>query len=84
MPKYRRKPVEYDAVQFTGNNYTELLAIAPQGFVTEDGEFYCEGRCAIGDWVVVGPDHVAGVVTDRLFRLLYELSPEEHDASSHG
>jgi len=76
MPRYRKKPVEIEAVQWTGNNYVEVgslvelsdwdghsVSIGNDGLVihTREGDM----RADPGDWVIRG---VAGE--------LYPCKPE--------
>jgi hypothetical protein len=72
MPTYRKKPVEIQAVQFTGYNADEVLAALashvtrPECIVVRDADYSLEfetvhGDRAIaraGDWVI--PDGRAG------------------------
>lgn len=61
MAKYRKKPVEVEAVQWTGENYTEMVR-----FVTHDGKRWAAFRLCemyiktlegvmhaeLGDWII--------------------------------
>lgn len=59
MPKYRKKPVEIEAIQFTGSNWGEIETFVPVGKYNEDGTFNIvtlegEHKCSIGDFVIQG------------------------------
>jgi len=61
MAKFVSKPVEIDAIQFTGDNYDEIVAaFGEEGILevkpkltlkTDDNTFI---TCEIGSWVVPG------------------------------
>lgn len=53
MPRFRRRPVVIDAVQYTGQNYAELKAFAGKGLF-EEGPTMGEGRMRVrpGDWII--------------------------------
>ncbi len=61
MPKYRKKPVVIEAVQYDGHNATEIVLWAKSSVITEDflGGIEIptlEGvmRADVGDWVIRG------------------------------
>jgi hypothetical protein len=59
MPKYRKKPVEIDAIRFTGDNHAEVAAFTGTPDYGTRGQFLIatlEGtmEARAGDWVIRG------------------------------
>lgn len=89
--RYRSKPSEVDAVQWTGTNLKEVQAFAPgvvrQEF-TGDGVWHLEMRAGadgaqgwvevpVGHWLVRQPDDLTDhwPVEDSYFQRKYEVEP---------
>jgi hypothetical protein len=61
MPKFRKKPVVIEAMQYTGHNAMDILAWAKTPEISED---FCGGieiptlegtmRADVGDWIICG------------------------------
>lgn len=62
MPKFRKKPVEIEAIQWTGNNITEVVALGGTREVNhsfEDDALEIETlegtmKASKGDWIIKG------------------------------
>jgi hypothetical protein len=84
MPRFRKKPVVIEAVQFTGN-FEEI-----ERFVGGDAEFRSgelvvatlEGplRARAGDWIIKGVKGEFYPVRDEIFAETYESLENEIDA----
>lgn len=77
MTRFRKKPVEIDAVQFIGNN-EEILAFCPDAFFTFSGELVIktlEGRheASFKDWIIKGVKGEFYPCKPDVFALTYEL-----------
>lgn len=84
MPKFRKKPVVIDAVQFTGNNLSECLQFIG---ISKDSADGCgvmglplfiptlEGdmRADVGDWIIRGVKGEFYPCKPDIFSLTYDL-----------
>lgn len=80
MPKFRKKPVVIEAVQWTGDGTPELYVLmgreidvkssgSPQLVIrTLEGDMLAQ----IGDWIIRGVKGELYPVKDEIFRLTYE------------
>lgn len=69
--RYRRKPVDVEAVQVTGENLDDVISLAASSGVTwivfdQDRDRY------VGQWVVLRPGRPVERVSDTDFRADYE------------
>ncbi len=83
MPRFRKKPVEIDAVQWTGAASDELLALFPSGWrITVDGSL-SDPKLAIhtregtmfanvGDWIIRGVENELYPCAPSIFEKTYE------------
>jgi hypothetical protein len=83
MPKFRKKQVVIEAIQFTGND-SECMAFCPTATDPPDTKPNLiiptlEGNhlCSLGDWIVRGVEGEFYPVKDSIFRKTYE--PVESD-----
>jgi hypothetical protein len=82
--RWRKRPVEVEAVQFTGGNLEEVQAFCPsaQGDIPD---LDCKGWrrivlpmpkwdlvCDMGAWVIKGPTGEFSLCTDEIFRRTYQ------------
>jgi hypothetical protein len=77
--KYRKKPVEIEAVKFTGKNWGEIETFVPIGRYNSDGTFQIvnlegEHTCAIGDFVIKGVKGEFYPCKPDIFELTYEAA----------
>ncbi len=85
MAKYRKKPVEIDAMQWAGDNLTELLSFCPVCYliptavdykVTENELFIStlEGpmKCSKGDYIIKGVKGEFYPCKPDIFELTYD------------
>lgn len=90
MSKYHKKPVEIEAVQFTGENFDEVLAFTGSAACKEsaachgDGPPYCiridtlEGSMLAGrdDWIIRGVQGEFYPCKSDIFEATYEPAEE--------
>lgn len=79
MPKYRKKPVEIEAIQFTGSNWGEMETFVPVGRYNDDGTFQIvtlegEHKCSVGDYVIKGVADEFYPCKPGIFAATYELA----------
>ena len=78
MGKYRKKPVVVRAVQWTGNNWTEIAAFhRGDDFLTEGAKLICrtlEGSlyAQVGDWIIEGVKGEIYPCKPDIFEATYE------------
>lgn len=90
MPKFRKKPLVVEAVQWTGSNYDEIMEFAGGGsgnIVDQRGRHLVihtrEGKMTadVSDWVVKEPNPTADrkfyPVKDEIFKTIYDRIPEK-------
>ena len=85
--KYRRKQIVNEAVQFNGNNeseiieFTKLIALTRPKCLksirlpTSKGDMIAN----IGDWIVKGVNGEFYPIKDNIFKKLYDLTEQEED-----
>ena len=78
MPKFRKKPVVIEAVQYDGKNPFNVLMFAGEIECREDEELYIttlEGRMHVspGDWVIKGVNGEFYPCKPDIFEKTYEL-----------
>lgn len=87
MPKYRKKPVVIEAIQFTGGAYSvkeivdELRIPVNLYEFTNGGMFYIytlngTHKVNIGDWIVKGVEGEFYPVKSEIFEVTYEKVEE--------
>ena len=80
--KFKKKPVEIDAVQYTGKNKREIFEFTNMSAIielwvddliipTRNGKW----PVLVGDWVIKGTVGEFSVLKDDIFRGLYEVMP---------
>ena len=80
MPKFRKKPVEIEAVQWTGTNAPEVLDfIGTTGRMSADGSLFIdtlEGtmRAYSGDWIIRGVKGEFYPCKPEIFTATYEAA----------
>lgn len=94
MPKYRKKPVVIDAIQFTGNNQSELIAwvIELNAIVNwhfRDGAVdipTLEGTmtASSGDWIIRGVNGEFYPCKPDIFDKTYESADSAHAQGDEG
>lgn len=53
MPKYRKKPVEVEAVQWTGKNLKDVMKLNQGAIREKNGRLYVQGlEMEVGDYIV--------------------------------
>ena len=76
--KYRKKPVEVEAIQFTGSNYDEIMAFCPDLKFTAlqtpiiktlEGDMMVSNK----DWIVKGVEGEFYPVKPDIFKQTYEV-----------
>ncbi len=82
MSRFRRRPAEIDAIQWTGSNFpdvADLVTTRPGGrepdVIGAVLRLYPRQGSTLatpGDWILVGADDALEVQTDALFCSLYE------------
>jgi hypothetical protein len=80
MPKYRKKPVEIEAIQWDGENTTEILAFCSDCFSYKKNDFAVlvintlEGtmKASIGDYVIKGVKGEFYACKPDIFLLTYD------------
>lgn len=78
MAKFRKKPVEIEAVQFTGDNHDDVLAwMGARAAFTHGQEFFIETlegdmRAAPGDWIIRGVQGEFYPCKPDIFEATYE------------
>ena len=79
MPKFRKKPVVIEAVQYTGRNAMDILAFAQTSEISEDlgGGIEIptlEGtmRADIGDWIIRGVKDEFYPIKNDIFLVTYD------------
>jgi hypothetical protein len=82
MHKYRKKPVEIEALQWTGENVTEVLNFCPSCFTksipgTEYNELFIstlEGpmKASVGDYIIKGIKSEFYACKPDVFELTYD------------
>jgi hypothetical protein len=80
MPKYRKKPVVIEAMQFTGSNDVDIWSwVGPdcEGIDIRDGWvniYTLEGTITgrTGDWIIRGVKGEFYPIQDEIFRMTYE------------
>ena len=87
MPKFRKKPVTIEAVQWTGNNLAEVLAWCPSAYIDEmyrgnheltiptleDGSaFQVKHIASRGDWIIRGVAGEYYPCREAIFEATYE------------
>lgn len=77
--RWRKRPVEVEAVQFRGDNDAECLAFCPAARHPPHSELTiiiptAEGDrlCAIGGWIIREASGGFGLCTDAIFRRTYQ------------
>lgn len=81
MPKFRKKPVVIEAVQFNGHNDRECMTFCPIAvdpverkasliIPTLEGEM----RCDIGDWIIKGVKGEFYPCKPDIFAATYEVA----------
>lgn len=83
MPKFRKKPVEIEAVKFTGSNWGEIETFVPVGRYNDDGTFQIvtlegEHKCSIGDYVIKGVKGEFYPCKPDIFEATYDEVPDEN------
>lgn len=82
MPRLRKKPVEVDAIQWTGNNFDEVRLFCPEVFTKEEdsgtsfiviptleGDHYASA----GDWIIKGVKGEHYPIKDDICKETYEF-----------
>ena len=82
MGTFKKKPVEIEAIQFTGNNWSEIETFVPVGKYNDDGTFQIitlegEHKCSIGDWVIKGVAGEFYPCKPEIFAATYEPPTEK-------
>lgn len=82
MDTFKKKPVEIEAIQFTGNNWGEIETFVPVGKYNDDGTFQIitlegEYKCSVGDWVIKGIAGEFYPCKPDIFVETYELSTDK-------
>lgn len=78
MARFRTRPVEVDAIQWTGSNYAELVDFAQNSVTVQpDGGamFWSPAGSvwvALAQWVVRGEKDGLELMTDAAFRAKFE------------
>ena len=80
MPKFRKKPIIIEAVQYTGNNIryiTDELNMSENYYRYEDFELYIntlEGKfkADVGDWIIKGIKDEFYPCKPDIFEMTYE------------
>ena len=81
MPKFRKKPVVVDAVQWTGDNLDELFKLGDfklnYTYINNDalGVYTIDGSVcwpSVGDWVIMGPYGKFYTCKKDIFKETYE------------
>lgn len=85
--KYRKKPIEIEAIQFIGNNDTDIIAFLgddrPNVMWSGDEKsiliLTLEGvmKCGLGNWIIRGVNGELYPCRDDIFRKTYEAVDEE-------
>lgn len=75
--KARKKPVEIEAIQFTGLNWGDIETFVPVGKYNNDGTFQIvtlegEHKCSIGDYVIKGVKGEFYPCKPDIFLMTYE------------
>lgn len=75
--KYRKKPVEIEAVQWTGYNYEEIQELGERNMTRSGNDLYIytlEGamRATIGDYIIKGVNGELYPCKPDIFNLTYE------------
>lgn len=83
MPKYRKKPVVIEAIQWTGENIDEIKVFTNYEFMflSADGTFdifTLEGKmkAIIGDWIIKGINGEFYPCKPDIFNKTYEVVSE--------
>lgn len=84
MAKYRKKPVEVEAVKFTGQNWGEIESFVPVGKYNNDGTFNIvtlegEHKCSVGDYVIRGIAGEFYPCKPDIFEATYEFVTDTND-----
>jgi hypothetical protein len=76
MPKFKKKPVEIEAVRWTGDNVEEMEAHVREpvneGIPIDVGTLEGIMRCDIGDWMIRGVKGELYPCKDDIFKMSYE------------
>lgn len=81
MPKFRKKPVVIEAVQWFPHKRVEGVVVSPVLEPTPDNPEGCYGQvttlegimcCIPGDWIITGVKGEVYPCKDEIFRLTYE------------
>ena len=83
MATYRERRVTVEAVQWTGTNQSEVVALCPNAeydSATEQMLIPLQGvdgtsPAEVGDWIVERWSGAFGVMTNDAFQVGYELAP---------
>jgi hypothetical protein len=78
--RYRKRPVQVEAMRFTGDNLSELIQWADDEAEPAEGPaselvvetLHGDVRAMVGDWIVRGPAGDIWPVAAHLFDQLYE------------
>ena len=85
--KYRKKPIVIEAIQFNGNNESEIIEFTKSISLTRpeclksmriptlEGDMIAN----VGDWIVKGVNGEFYPIKDNIFKKLYDLTEQEED-----